>query len=240
MNPKLKTGIIFTAGLILGCGSGVLATWQYFKKRYADLADEEISEMKDYYEEIINYQQRGYEIANDTAEVNPVEEKNEDRSQGVLSESARAEIKAKLLRNHEETSNYANIYKEKHPEEAVGEDDEDDEPNPIDELNEAELATAEHLEHFGEPPKIISVEEYDALPPHIDRQTLYFYHNDETVTDDNDEEIVDPSTFVGNCLDGFIDSDESMLFVFNPSIDTAYEIQRVDGVFHVYHGAGFD
>lgn len=230
MNSGLKNGIIFTTGLILGCGGGILATWQYFKKRYQAIADEEIAEMKDYYEEIINYQNNGCEMANDTAEVNPIDDENGDRSQGVLSDSARDEIKNKLLRNYEETTNYANIYKEKQAE-AENPVEEDDEPNPIDELNEAEIATAEHLEHFGEPARIISVEEYDALPAHIDTQTLYFYNSDETVVDDNDEEIVDPSTFVGNCLDGFIDSEESMIFVYNPSIDTAYEIQRVDGAY---------
>lgn len=226
--------IIFGSGLIVGAGSGILATMHYFKKKYSDIADQQITEMEEYYQKTDEYSRNN--LGYDDAEINPVE----DRSQGVLSESAREEIKEKLLKNHIETTNYAAIYKSKedngttervNPEVKMEEDfDYELEDDPEGELNEAEIATINHQRNKDKPPKIISVDEYENLPPEIDTQTLYFYDLDETLVDDNDEEIEDPSRLIGDALTkyDFIDSDEKTIFVFNPALDTAYEIQRVE------------
>ncbi len=216
-----KNVLIFTGGLIVGATSGILATMQYFKNKYSNIAEEQIAETENYF----NNKYSKFDMAEDEAEVNPIREDNNDssntgRENGSLSKEKRDEIKEKLLKNHEITTNYAAIYNEKH------------DPNPVDELTEDELATAEHIENFGKPAQIITVDEYEALPSYIDRDTLYFYDLDEVVVDDEDEVIEDPTKLVGNCLEGFVDSTDDIIFIWNPSIDTAYEIQRVPQAYY--------
>ena len=94
----LNKPIIFAAGLIVGAGSGVLATWQYFKQKYEKQAQEEIQEALDYIQETSNY--RGSNLVEDDAEINPVALTDEER-------------KKRLLRNEEITTNYASMYKNK-------------------------------------------------------------------------------------------------------------------------------
>lgn len=217
----------FFIGLGIGIVSGVLGSMAYFKNKYSKMADEQIAETEEYYRKYFEVQE-SYS-ADDEAEVNPTE--NTDRSQGILSQSARDEIREKLTRNYEQTTNYASIYKEKHPDVFKQAEEMADAEGDIEQPNEAEIANIEHEKHKNDPPKIISDEEYGMLAPNIDIQTLYFYMYDETLVDDNDEIINDPSVLIGDALDvsDFIDNDETMLFVINPGIDTAYEIQKVYG-----------
>lgn len=223
--------IIFIGGFIIGAASGILSTMAYYKNKYSMMADQQINEMEEYYQHRDAYARPNEE---DVAEVNPVNH-NEDRAEGPLSAEARNEIKEKLIRNHEITTNYAKIYEEKHPDlfkqasqMTQEEIDANEEPDIVDQVN------AEHQAHKDDPPRIITADEFDALPPNIDTQTLYFYHLDETLVDDEDDVIDDPALLVGNALTDtdFIDSDEPIMFVLNPRLDTAYEIQRVDGAWY--------
>lgn len=234
----LNKSIIFVGGLVIGAAGGVLTTMTYFKNKYSKIADQQISEMSEYYQYRDTYARpNADDLVEDEAEVNPVNN-NEDRSQGVLSAEAREEIKQKLIRNHEVTTNYAKIYEEQHPDlfkQAAMMTDEEIEAN--EEPDILEQVNREHQLHKDDPPKIISVDEFDNLPPHIDRETLFFYNLDETLVDDEDDVIDDPAVLVGNALNNsdWIDSGEDMLFVYNPHIDTAYEIQRVD---EAWYGGG--
>ena len=212
--------IIFVAGLIVGAGSGVLATWQYFKQKYEAQAQEEIQDALDYIRETQPYGYRGESIMEDDAEINPTD-------------SNLDEIKEKLLKNEAQTTNYASMYKNKEvdPVQAKFKEAEDLAEVDTDEETPEEQANREHQENRNKPPQIISVEEYENLPAYITHETLYYYHYDEIVTDDNDNEIPDPETYIGDALDkyGFRESDEAIIFVMNYATDTAYEIQRVMG-----------
>lgn len=231
----LNKPIIFVGGLVIGAAGGVLSTMTYFKHKYSEIADQQINEMAEYYQYRDTYARPSAEdMVEDVAEVNPVNH-NEDRAAGPLSAEARNEIKEKLIRNHEITTNYAKIYEEKHPDlfkqasQMTQEEIEaNEEPDIVDQVN------AEHEAHKDDPPRIITADEFDALPPHIDTQALYFYHLDETLVDDEDDVIEDPALLVGNALSDtdFIDSGEAIMFVLNPRLDTAYEIQRVDGAWY--------
>lgn len=230
--------IIFLGGLILGASSGVLATMTYFKNKYSAIADQQIAEMEEYYQRTDEYS-RISPLPEDNAEINPVNENGEpDRSNGVLSQEKRDEIKQKLLDNYARTSNnatnYAAISKEmfenKRAEaESDGADDEDE----SNEMTPEEEADEEHKANFNKPPRIISLEEYNSLPAYINTETLYFWHYDEILTDDDENEIDDPGRLIGDALTkyDFIDSDESVIFVMNYQTDTAYEVQRVMGSF---------
>lgn len=237
MTNTLKYALFFLGGALLGGGVGYVSAKMVLEKHYNKKFEDAVSDMEEYFQTKDEYARTSDVIVDDEAEVNPVSN-NTDRSKGILSEDARAEIKEKLIKNYETTSNYASIYKESHPDLFNSSDnisseltrDTDDE-----ETDEALEATLEHMEHKNDPPRIISSDEYDALPPHIDTQTLYFYHDDETLIDDNDDIIEDPAVLIGSALvDGdFIDDiGNPMMFVYNPALDTAYEIQRIEGAYY--------
>ena len=238
MTNTLKYTLFFLGGLVLGGGAGYVSAKMILEKKYEERFVRDMAEMEEYYQKTDSYKREM--VFEDEAEVNPSgQNNNTDRSRGVLSEEVRNEIKEKLIRNYETTSNYASIYKEAHPDvfenngsgasaELLREDSDE-------ELDEAQKATLEHQQYKNDPPKIISADEYDALPPHIDTKTLYFYHDDETLLDDNDDVIEDPAVLIGNALNDsdFIDNiGEPMMFVYNPALDTAYEIQRVEGAYY--------
>lgn len=93
-----------------------------------------------------------------------------------------------------------------------------------------EEAFEEHQKNKNRPPKIISDEAYGELPAHIDKEVLYFFAQDEMLTDDNEEPIEEPERLVGDALTkyGFNESDEMIIFVMNYNLDTCYEIQKLD------------
>lgn len=79
-------------------------------------------------------------------------------------------------------------------------------------------------------PRIISSEKYSNLPGNVETSVMYYYTNDDTLTDENEEIIDDPETLVGDCLTkyGFADNDETIIFVMNYDLSTCYEIQKVN------------
>lgn len=224
---------IFVGGAIAGAVGGVLGTMGYFKKKYENIANDQILEIEKYYSDKIG---KNY-IREDDAEINPVDDNfsNTGRENGVLSEEERSAIKEKLLDNYARTSNNATNYSQISTERFIAKREEaeneaqDDEDEPVT-MTPEEIADDEHKKNFDKPPRIISVDEYSNLPPYIDTQTLYYYFDNMVVTDDNDEVIDDYERLVGDCLDkcDFINSqDEMLLIVMNYQLDTAYEIQKV-------------
>lgn len=97
-------------------------------------------------------------------------------------------------------------------------------------ISPEEQAFDEHQKNKNKQPKIISAEAYSNLPASIDQEVLYFYASDETLCDDNEEPVEEPERLIGDALTkyGFIDNDERIIFVMNYSLDTCYEIQKVD------------
>lgn len=95
-----------------------------------------------------------------------------------------------------------------------------------------------HQKNKDKSPKIISAEAYSNLSPHIDQQVLFFYTIDQVLCDeDNEEPIEDYYRLIGDALTkyGFVDSDESIIFVMNYELETCYEIQKVDASWEDSH-----
>lgn len=114
-------------------------------------------------------------------------------------------------------------------EEHVNDDDSCSDFKEIVETPEEE-AFEEHQKNKNRPPKIISADAYGELPAHIDKEVLYFFAQDEMLTDDNEEPVEEPERLVGDALTryGFNESDEMIIFVMNYNLDTCYEIQKLD------------
>ena len=211
----MKSMIVNSLCFGVGLAAGVIFTSLYWKKKMdMILAEDELYYNRDSYPD--DFDESG-------VEVNPI------REDGPLSSEQRNEIREKLVRNFEQTSNYANMYsaETEHPVDS----DEDEEIDDSNVETEEERANAEHKENFNKPPKIISAEEFTNLPAYVETGALYFYHYDNVLVDDEDDEV-DEGMLVGDCLDkfGFRDSEqEEIIFVMNYQIDKAFEIHRVMG-----------
>jgi hypothetical protein len=229
MNNTAKNVIIFVSGLIAGAAAGAFGTRAYWKKHFEEVADSEINEMSDYYQGKMNEMVNFFD---DGDEVNPEKEyyEQQDASEEIKMDPEKAaEIKEKLTRNHEQTTNYATMYKKK---DTVDDEDDSLEEDQSDKAI-AERATEDHQANMNRPPKIISEEALDEIPEYYDHSVMFYYDLDDTVADENDNIIDEPGHFLGDCLDkfGFRDSDEEIIFVQNYATDTIYEVQKLHRAF---------
>lgn len=236
-----KSIIIFFGGVVSGAVAGILAVGTYYKKKY----EKDHAALEEYYRGVDKYARQDHNEEEEDDGINSPE----TRPGGRMTPEERKEIKEKLNRNWEGTTNYAGMYRVKdgHTEEKLaeaqhpldqgepGETDPRDEDDSCSEFKERvetpeEEAFEEHQKNKNRPPKIISVEAYQDLPAYIDKEVLYFFAQDEMLTDDNEEPVEEPERLVGDALTkyGFVDNDETIIFVMNYSLDTCYEIQKLD------------
>lgn len=270
-----KTLLTFISGLTVGGFFGFFGTKKYLENKYQKQYENDRAALEEYYRRTDEYIRIPYDKKNNEGD-NISELETDSRPGGRMSSEKRAEIKEKLHKNWEGTTNYAGMYKGNRskmnpvddsslPEtENVVEDEKCENCNYfntktgecikndeyvnvddscsdfssnvdtnnalIEETTPEEDVTNEHQKNMNKPPKIISAEAYSNLPPHIEQETLYLYAYDETLTDENDEPIDEPSVLVGDSLTkyNFIDSDEPVIFVMNYALDTCYEIQKIE------------
>jgi hypothetical protein len=219
----MRNGVIFLSGLVIGAAAGFFGGRLYFGKKYQEQYENDVKAMEEYTGVTDKYA-RVEEAAEEE-----IEEKS-NRSSGPLSPEKRKQIKEQLEKNQRETTRYATMYKGKkedpaeleYPEEDVL-DDEEEEETPEEEAHN------DHLKNSNRRPRIISADAVNEMPPYYDFDNLYFYTDDETVCDDNDQVIDEPGHLIGDCLEkyNFADSDEKVIFVQNFELDTVYEIQKV-------------
>lgn len=257
-----KSIMIFFGGAVSGAAAGILAVRTHYKKKY----EADHAALEEYYRGVDKYARQDHDEEEEDDGINSPE----TRPGGRMSPEERKEIKEKLNRNWEGTTNYAGMYRTKdgdtehklaeaqHPldqgesgesspvcancsyfdpdesyctasEEPVKDDDSCSDFKERIETPEEE-AFEEHQKNKNRPPKIISAEAYGELPAHIDKEVLYFFAEDEMLTDDNEEPVEEPERLVGDALTkyGFNESDEMIIFVMNYNLDTCYEIQKLD------------
>lgn len=209
MNKNLLFGLF---GLVAGIAAGVLETKKYFEKK----ADTEIEEMRQYYEEekkqiYADFNDALGYAAEEGEEVNP-----EEHSVQNLEEIEAA--KKKLAENNARTVNYAEMYKSKNEEE----------PDPY-EGSKSEEMNKEYDKNKNKPPRIISYEEAGNLGAHIRTDTVFYYTENDVVTDEDGIVIEDYPRLLGDCLDkyDFVGSDEMLIFVMNYELGVCYEVQKV-------------
>lgn len=264
-----KSIMIFFGGMFSGAAAGILAVRTYYKKKY----EKDYAALEEYYRGVDKYARQDHKEEEEEGDdgINSPE----TNPGGRMTPEERKEIKEKLKRNWEGTTNYAGMYRTKdghteqklaeaqHPldqgepgetdpsdiepvcvncayfdpeegyctvsEEHVNDDDSCSDFKEIVETPEEE-AFEDHQKNKNRPPKIISDEAYGELPAHIDKEVLYFFAQDEMLTDDNEEPVEEPERLVGDALTkyGFNESDEMIIFVMNYNLDTCYEIQKLD------------
>ena len=209
MNKNLIFGV---GGLLIGAVSGGLASWAYCKKKYEQQAKDEIAEMREYY---------GNKVRNMKSALNV--QYGMGKSDYVDTDNVAAEDEEDEVAVYRERDGVS-FYLEDPAESEYPEEDEE-------ETDGTEEIIAEYEKNKNQKPKIISVDEYGSLPPGTGTETLFLYTYDDTITDENDEEIVDYERLLGDCLDqyDFFDSDERVIFVMNYELSTCYEISKIEG-----------
>lgn len=231
----------FVGGLGIGGGAGYLIANKLLKKK----AEDEIQATIDRLEEQYAESNKAYD--RETL-VNPIEleERYLEEDVKVTEEAADLvqtkdlrEIRERLKRNWDGTTNYAAMYQAKEgdgEDPAESEHPEEDEPGSEDQNEEEKSVEEAHELHQRtkyKEPTLISVEDLGDLPAHVDQKTLYYYQEDGVMTTEEDELVDDPCIFVGHCMEkyGFEDNDEDQIFVMNYGQDTVYEVQKIFGAY---------
>lgn len=230
MNSKI---LYFVSGLVIGAISGAFGYKLYNDHKVSKFQKEAL----DTYDDLLEGYQR--------TEVNPDEERTDEertntgREKGVISQSEREAIKEKLVRNQQQTTNYAEMYNGNSasadvPDEGSDEEEELD-SDEIEEMEAALDATFEHQKNKNKKPKIISYEAIAELPTYVEQSNLFYYMGDGVLANEEEEELTDAETFVGDALHkyGFADedNDETEIYVMNYALDTCYTVTKVQGSF---------
>lgn len=203
----VKTIFVFFGGIVLGAAAGVLCTKRHFQEKYRKQYEQDHDDLERYFHIKDEYEKKpGEENSSDT---DRTETGQDDQNVEIESEKV----------------NYSNYYDGN-----VKVPDTIEEEEKSEQYKRDEEAFDDHQMNKNRPPKIISAEAYENLPPHIDQDILYYYAVDNVLCtgDDAEEPLDNPLYFVGDCLEkyNFIDSDESIIFVMNYALETCYEIQK--------------
>lgn len=219
----MKKEMIFgIGGFAAGAVCGACGMLFYYKKKL----QKEIGEWK---KEILQEIQQDFEIKEEyrrQSKTYTEEESETGRENGPLDPETRKEIKEKLKRNWEGTTNYAGIYQPHHKKPEI-------DPAEKESPRENDTEIPELVDRKMRDPKIISAEDAGDLMPDITSTCLYYYVDDDIIVDEDENVVEDYERLLGKCLDkyGFKNNDESLIFVMNSEIDTCFEIQKVYGEF---------
>jgi len=236
-NNLIKVLAIFAAGAISGSG----ITYILVKKKFEKKADDEIAEMKEYYDHhALTYEElvkRGH-IADEPKE----EKKDEDIPQSYQSSAPK---EGKLVRGGVKKAvpiDYTVFYRpEDDTDPAESEHPRDDDEETQKEY-QGSVLTKEHQQAKHREPRIIKHSDFGS-EPHYTTQTLIYYTEDDILTlgeDQSEEEVADfdeIESMIGDALTkyGFIDNDEDHIYVRNDQRCCDYEIVKVFGSFYDGH-----
>lgn len=108
---NIKNILIFVSGLAIGGAAGVFGTRKYFQDKYQKQYEADHEDEEEYYHWTDEYARGDHEDEEEFEDdgVNPLE--TDSRPGGRMTAEQRAEIKEKLNKNWEGTTNYASMYK---------------------------------------------------------------------------------------------------------------------------------
>jgi hypothetical protein len=208
----LKTNTKILLSFAGGAATGALICFALLKEKYEALANEEIKNMKDYYQKEIENIDDAYEEELD----NLINTMNKDIDEH---------------NKREEKKTYVDYVKKYSPDEIV-KDKYYDMPYPdvIDEDYHEDDGPPEDPPENDlqyEEPFVISREEFDEGCPHFDKITITYYEDDDVLADEQDEVIPDIEAVVGyDSLGRFGDmsDDDCVVYVRNGRLGADYEI----------------
>lgn len=208
-----------------GAATGALICFALLKEKYEALANEEIKNMKDYYQKEMENIDDAYEEELDNL-INTL------NSAETIYRTYNMNKDIDEHNKREEKKTYVDYVKKYSPEEiikdkyydmpypdVIDEDYHDEDDGPPEDPPENDLQYEE--------PFVISREEFDEGYPHFDKITITYYENDDVLADEQDEVIPDIEAVVGyDSLGRFGDmsDDDCVVYVRNGRLGADYEI----------------
>ena len=204
----IKEIAIFGAGVAVGIGAG----WFFFKEKYKRIADNEIDDVKKYYLEKRLEDKKQMDILMDTSK----------RLDKVVEEYTSGDEK---VAENEEKEPSRTSQKTKYNK--VGEDEKEEE------TVKAEAESPEEDEPTK--PYLITEDEFLNDKNNYDKISLTYYMMDDTLADEFDEMIDIEEAISTDIYNQIAGSDED-LYVRNNTLETDFEIMKVEGSFHDKYG----
>ena len=210
-----KSVLLYPVVLAIGAIAGSLITKRQLEQKYARLAEEEISSVRDYYvQRDAESVKRKAGYSEKLAKVTEQELKN---PHGVITRSS-------LQNNPYEQAkrNYTSMHVS-HNEEPEGEPDEeeDDElrdPSGMTEQDHMDLRKVDRTQ-----PYVINDVEYSEEFDHHDKVSLYFYRLDGSLMEENEELIPNPAEIIGEEALELLQTTQNV-WVRNEPLGIDYEI----------------
>lgn len=211
----MKGVLYFVAGAVAGSA----VTYIYVNKKIKDQADQEIEAVREIYKE---------KLANELKKMHKGQPDENPNPKKVIEEKAKKEVDLNNKKLEEIILN--NNYQT-----GVDMADEETESQQVEETYEEEaseddsdyIVQTEELPDVHHP-YIITEEEFGEFGN--EERTLIFY-SDSILADDDDDEIVDPESVIGNALEEFNDPAVERVFVRDEDSEIDYTILRSEKLY---------
>lgn len=207
----MKASVAFVSGLAVGAAGGVIFGAAYMKNKIEEVIEERVDEeVKNF---VDDYFARKEEIEEEEEEDIPDPEETYNSLHENLKQNYHKPDPSKIFRDP----------LMEHPEEPEEESDILEE-NPVKKPKEDDEMKE---------PRLISEDKYDDGDDTYAKELLYFYQDDDVLTDEDEHEIENELEVVGGTLDkfGFRDNDEQVIHVRNEEKKTDYEVIKIFAAF---------
>lgn len=207
----MKASVSFVAGLAVGAIGGIVAGAAYMKTKIEETVEERVDEeVKKFVNDYFNNDDESYEPDE--------EDMTTDDSDPTQAYNSLHEFSERNTHKPDPTKIFRDPLAE-HPEEP---DEESDilEENPI----KREPKEDESMKD----PKLISEDKFDEDDDY-EKETLYYYNEDDVLTDESEQEIDNELYLLGDAMDkfDFRNSEERVIHVRNFELQTDYEVIKV-------------
>jgi hypothetical protein len=203
MNSIVKGALVFIAGAAVGTFGGALLT----KKKYEDMANEEIDLMREALREARDMAKQIVKDAEGLGEIS-----------AVSGEEVPAKKERRTQRQAERTE-YRGLVKD-YVKDMSGDEAEE----------EVYRASQSSRKEVSDGPYVITYDAYNLENDHYDKSTIYYYEDDDTLADENDEVIGDVFGVIGDdALSSFGEgsNDPEVVYVRNDKMQIDYEVIRL-------------
>ena len=207
----MKASVAFVSGLVVGAAGGVIFGATYMKNKIEEVIEERVDE------EVKNFIDDYFARK---------EEDDEPEEESDISESETYNSLHENLKQNYHKPDPSKIFRDplmEHPEEPEEESDI---------LEESPVKKPKEDDEMKEP-RLISEDKFDDGDDTYSKETLYFYQDDDVLTDEDEHELDNELEYLGNTLDkfGFRDNDEQLIHVRNEEKKTDYEVIKVFAAF---------
>ena len=242
MNSTLKGVLIFASGAAVGS----ISTYFAVKKVFEAKADLEINEVRGCYEDkLASIEEHKSSAAGELEGPKEIDIKEKvkelnnkpsftDYSSYFKAKGEKMDGVTEILRDAKEEAKEIGLSED---ELAEMEGPEDDEPYSDEEDRDQTLEFEDHQlngEHKkaieeDRPPYEIEPSDWELTCVNYDKQSLIWYHFDQVLADEEEDEVIDKHRLVGDVIEesGFADNDVDTLYVRNDKIMCDFEISKI-------------